>query len=303
MVKLTHIVNPYETKNPEALKIQELTLRSMSEAQKFTQNAEVKLYAAVHKNETYAELPDNFKQTLPIERSVLDIATFEKKIPFPLIEDILKLIWNIDCEYVIYTNMDIILQPYFYDFVSNELDKGYEALLINRRRVSLKHLKNSELPEILADPGKYHPGYDCFVIKKTYLQQFLLKDICVGIPFIGVCLAHNIFSFVKPYKIISHHHLTAHVGLQVMGGILKPYYKHNYAAFQKIRSQLKPHLKRENLPFSELPFYKRILSWGLNPSTPILLNMEIEGKGLFNKLYFFWNELRFKILERVSSSN
>lgn len=301
-LKLAHIINPYTSPDIEGKKVQDLTLNSMVNAAAFSKNAVVKLYAAIHKNDTL-DLDEAFIRTTSIDRTVNDIATFSKKIPLSLIEDIIDKAKNIECDYLIYTNMDIVLQPFFYDYVASELEKGYEALLINRRRVSLKYLNKAALPEILADPGKYHPGYDCFVIKKEYLQKFILKDICVGIPFIGVSMAHNIFSFVHPYKIIDHHNLTAHVGLQVMGGRNKQYFQHNYSAFKKIKTQLKPYLKKEFLPYSELPLWRKVVVWGLNPSLPIAMNMEIEVKGFFNKLYFIWNELRFKILEKVSSSN
>jgi hypothetical protein len=301
MIRLAHIVNPYDSKSDSDRQIQDFTLQSMQQAKSATKNAEVSLHAAILKGEN-PKVDETFQKS-SLEHSVLDIAQFQKKIPFTLIGEIIDHSKKLEADYIIYTNMDIILQPYFYDFVAREIEKGHDALIVNRRRVSLSHLENSDLPQIHADTGKSHPGYDCFVVKKELLGKFILKDICVGIPFIGVSLLHNIFAFATNYKIISHHHLTSHIGLQVMGGIPQEYYKHNYAAFQKIRSQLKPYIKRENLPFSELPFYKRVIAWGLNPSTPILLNLEIEGKGFFEKTYFYWNELRFKILDKVSSSN
>lgn len=301
MIKLAHIVNPYNSKSEEDKLIQDFTLKSMVLAKNAAKKAEVKLNAAILKGEN--PLVEADFQKLELNSSVLDVGQFQTKIPYALIQEIIELAKKLDGDYIVYTNMDIILQPYFYDYIVKEIENGHDTIIVNRRRVSLSHLKNSDLPQILADPGKSHPGYDCFVIKRDLLENFLLDDICVGIPFIGVSLLHNTFAFAKNYKIITNHHLTAHIGLQVMGGRSKEYYKHNFTAFQKIRSQLKKHIKRENLPFSELPFYKRVIAWGLNPSTPILLNLEIEGKGFFDKLYFYWNELRFKILDKVSSSN
>ena len=58
------------------------------------------------------------------------------------------------------------------------------------------------------------------------------------------------------------------------------------------------YLTPEKLPYSELPFFKKIIKWGLNPSTFILTDLDIEIKGWFNKCKFLLNELRFKWLNR-----
>ena len=71
--------------------------------------------APEHFKEDDAMVPDYFKKTAFLERSVADMAKFEKQKKLPLISDILANLFNAtDADYLIYTNNDIILQPFFY---------------------------------------------------------------------------------------------------------------------------------------------------------------------------------------------
>ena len=74
----------------------------------------------------------------------------------------------------------------------------------------------------------------------------------------------------------------------------KQYLGHNKSEFNKLMKEFKNHLTPDKLPYSQLPFYKRVIKWSLNPSTFILTDMEIEIKGRFNKFKFLLNEIRFR---------
>ena len=90
----------------------------------------------------------------------------------PLIQDILDAAKeNISCDYLIYTNCDIILTPHFYESVAYYLSQGHDALVINRQRVSVSLDQVQDLPAIFAEKGMIHPGFDCFVFSPHLLES------------------------------------------------------------------------------------------------------------------------------------
>merc|ERR1712241_477842 len=116
---------------------------------------------------------------------------------------------KLNYDYVVYTNADIILHEDFYNIVSEQIAKGYDAFTINRQSVfdtkmnlrekvpvskrnqrkKVQGTKNSkplnsytasDLDEIFALPAEDHPGHDCFVVKKDVFEQMDLGDIYIS---------------------------------------------------------------------------------------------------------------------------
>lgn len=298
MKKFAHIINPYLVKEgTDAHNSQAITFESMRLAQIFSGSmVKVDLFTTQYP-EDHPVIPPYFTKLPDLKRCVLDIKPLNPKKKLPLIKDILdQLYQSTDAEYLIYTNVDIVLMPQFYSVVNRYIDQGHDALIINRRRVPMKYNKTGDLPMIFSDLGRPHPGFDTFVFHRDIYPKFIMGDICVGINFIGVTLAHNIFCFSRNYKLIDDKHLTIHIGLEVMPNRESEYLLHNRNEFNQLMKTFRTHLTQDKLPYSELPLYKKIIKWGLNPSTFILTDISIEIKGWFNKLKFLLNEIRFKWL-------
>lgn len=245
-------------------------------------------------------VPDGFEILENLQRSIIDVNTNLKGRKLPLIADILKVLGqNSSADYFIYTNADIGLMPFFYEYVVQKILEGHDALVINRRRVNSGYTKVEQLPEIYADLGASHPGFDCFVFKRELLQKFILGDICVGISFIGVALAHNIFSFAEKPLFVADQHLTFHIGVVVLVPRTNDFYKHNRDEFfDKVQPALKPHFKLNKFPYAALPFPKRALKWILNPSLFARSYVELEGKSFLQKCKTRLDELRWRILQK-----
>jgi len=298
--KIAHIINPYiADKGTEAFDIQAMTFESMRIAQDFAKtDVKVELVTAQFP-EDHSIIPDYFTQLPDLEQSILDVKKFDLKKKLPLIKDILDLLYkSTDAEYLVYTNVDIVLMPQFYSAVNRYLDLNHDALIINRRRVPKKYNSIEDISLLFSDLGRPHPGFDTFVFHRDIYSKFMMGNICVGINFIGVTLAHNIFCFSKNYKLILNDHLTTHIGLEVMPSREGQYLDHNKSEFNKLMKEFRNHLTPDKLPYSQLPFYKKIFKWGLNPSTFILTDLDIEIKGWFKKFKFLLNELRFKWLSK-----
>ena len=278
--------------------IQAITTESLRVAQRAADaSTKVTIHAVQFENEETV-VPE-FNTFKSLKRSVLDIAKFTQSHPYPLISDIVDIVDSIEADYVVYSNMDIILMPQFYNAVSVLLRQGFDSLIINRRRISGQFNKVSELPLIYSEIGYSHPGFDCFVFKKKLLDQFVLENVCVGVPFIGVTLAHNIFAFSNNYKLIDEQHLTTHIGLEVMPIRNKEYHDFNRREFHKVQRQLKPFLSANKLPYNQLPLYRKIIKWGLNPSVFIAFNLRLETVGFWQKMKMLYQEVRFRLLGKL----
>jgi len=300
MVKIAHIINPAKVSESSDLHFaQPVTFETMRVAKQFAQaTADVQLFTTQYA-EDRAIIPPFYQQLPDLARSVLDIRSFKNKRKFPLIKDILQALYDAtDADYLIYTNSDIALMPQFYAAVQKFIAMGYDAYIINRRRVSKKYKSVDDIPKMWSDVGASHPGFDCFVLHRSLFPKFILENVCVGVPFVEAALAYNIFAFSKNYKLFTDQHLTIHIGMEVMPERDTEYHQYNQAEFNKIYAQLRPHLSSEKLPYSELPFYQKAIKWGLNPAVFILPHLEIEAEGRWEKLKFSLNEIRWRWLAR-----
>lgn len=300
MIRLAHIVNPYKApEGSDAAIEQPIVYESMRRAKKEANGTvEVQLLATCYE-EDQDVIPQGFESLHDLTQSILDKGSFTKQRKLPLIKEILtRLYEGTDAEYLVYTNADIILMPYFYKTVASYLEQGHDALIINRRRIPKSYNSPEQLDQIYAETGMSHPGFDCFVFHRSLFPKFVLEDICIGVPFIGVTLAHNIFAHARNYLLLDDVHLTKHLGMEVMPQHEPDYYRYNRGQFEKVYTQLKPLLKDQNYPYYDQPWPIKVLKRALNPSVFIGTSVDLEVKGFGNKMRYYLNNIRFQLLNR-----
>ena len=225
-------------------------------------------------------VPNEFHATVNLSRDVTDLQTFSRKMNLPILKDILDRLYNeSDAEYLIFTNVDIGLQPHFYEQVLEIISSGHDAFIINRRRIPAKFHSVDQLVEMFNEKGLKHPGFDCFVFHRDLYPKFALSDVCIGVPFIGITLAQNLFCFAQNPKVFTDEHLTFHIGLELFKKRApKEYLAYNRAQFWKSMKAIWPHLDTRKWPKGNwwLPF--RMIYWGLHPSLPIRLALMLEKR-------------------------
>lgn len=299
MLKIAHIINPVNAPlGSELQRMQPITFESIKRAKLFAEKKVAVALLAVGYEEDDAATPEFFIKLPRLERSVLDFGTFEKKKKLPLIADILQSLYNnTDSEWLVYTNADICLMPQFYEAIAAIIAEGHDAILINRRRISKAYNAPEQLPAMYSEIGGPHPGYDCFVFHRSLLQKFVLNNICIGVPFIEVTLLHNFIAFATNLKHADNLHLTFHIGMEVMPPVNKELYRYNRGIYEtKILPVLKPKLNISKFPYADLPFYRRIIKWGLNPCFSTAMVLELEGKSLPHKIKILLDEIRWRIV-------
>ncbi|CAN5261521.1 hypothetical protein BH09BAC1_BH09BAC1_11270 [soil metagenome] len=300
MLHFAHIVNPVKAVvDTELYRVQPIVFRSMEVAQAQATDLRIELLAVCYP-EDVAIVPSYLNLLPPLTRSILDVKLQENTKKLPYIKEILDALYkNSQAEYLIYTNADIILQPYFYQAVASYIQDGHDALIINRRRISPIYDTPSQLPQIWAEVGSPHPGFDCFVFHRTLYPKFVLGDILIGTPFIEATLAHNIFAHSQNYLLLNNHHLTAHLGMEVMPQRSKElYWLNRNAFFKNILPALKPYLSDSKLPYANDTWLGKQVRRILNPAIFTALSIELEGKSYLERLKWYTNELRWKFISK-----
>lgn len=280
-VHFAHIVNPYSIRQGEADPVQRLTLTMLLRAATTTRH-HVDLLTAQFRKDKHV-VPEGFRQTHDLDRSLRDVSGISSAPELPLLSDILeRAAEHSEAEYIIYSNMDIVPVPHFYDGVAALLNKHKcSALIINRRRVDASLMSNPDL--LIAESGLPHPGYDCFVFRKDLLPQLTLGNICVGAPGVGFMFAHNLFLFASKCVVTANKHLTLHAGYEIVqkwkGPAVENYQRQEIRKFLATSGK---YFSIDKFPGYNFPFFRRHFRWLMNPLFHYPLMFRLDMKKLFD---------------------
>jgi hypothetical protein len=235
-------VNPVNVGESSGLSVaQAVTFQTMRTARDFAAGQVSAELVATFYPEDAPAAPDGFAHTPHLEASVLDHGTFAHQRKLPLIKDILDQLYEAsEAKYLIYTNVDISLQPHFYLAVERFITQGYDALVINRRTIPDFYTSLDQLPLMYAELGKSHRGWDCFVFRREAYPHYRLGNVCVGAPRIGLALIANLISHAKNFKEFKDQHLTFHIGddRRWSRGRYSDYANHNTQEVLRLLQQL-----------------------------------------------------------------
>lgn len=238
MRSISHIVNlGVFPESSDLHSAQPVTVETMKRARDYAAPfVKVTLLSAQYEEDRTA-VPAGFVATPDLERSVLDVGHFKVRRKLPLMQDILdRARQATDSDYIIYTNIDIGLQPNFYLSVNSLIDQGYDAFVVNRRTISKAHTGVKDLPLMFAEVGRPHMGYDCFIFRRDACEKFNLGLACVGASYVGKVMLINQVVNSRKFEIFLDLHLTFHVGNDQVwrSPALEDYARHNRTEFEKI---------------------------------------------------------------------
>jgi len=279
-ITLAHIINPYKApEGSENAIAQPISLLSIQNAVKHKSDKySIELYAAIIKGDEDL-VPEGFK-ILYLNRTLTEVANFKAARPLPLIGDIIQLLLNNStADYFVYTNIDIGLQPYFYEKVSAEIESGYDSLVINRRGIPDQFNSVVQMDEIYKQAGKDHPGYDCFVFKRSIAEKFIFKNICLGIPRFERTFVLNLICFSQKTHFLEKEILTFHIGetiYKTWGD--QQHLQHNQSEYLKIRKELFGSLLITKFPYWTDNVFLRYWKWIWNPNFSFPDNFLLEWR-------------------------
>ena len=234
--KIAHIINVVEDRkgNPSYLNTaQPITIKSMVKAyieaggrmpNTVQENmGKIELYSIQLAHEKQREMPVEFNVLPPLQKNINHYHDFSKpQKPLPRIYDILKALYqNSDAEYFIYTNVDIGVNPHFYNSIRKLIDQGYDAACINRRNIH-KIWKgtncSAESMEVLYEAvGKMHGGKDCFLFRRDIFPKFNFSNMVIGYPPIGSYFLEELQRHSKNFiwlKKGKDNFMTFHIGYE-----------------------------------------------------------------------------------------
>lgn len=232
MTNIAHVINPVAAAETSDLRVaQPITFETLRRARETAAGAVMVRQYVVKLHDETPPLPNDFSRLPDIPRTVCDLHTFTHRRSLPLIRDILDRLYHAatDAEYLVYTNVDIALQPHFYLAVNDLLAQGHDALIINRRTIDKRFSQIAELPQMYAAEGAPHPGYDCFVFRRDVYPQYQLGNICLGMYGVGAALGLNLVWHATRFKEFTDLHLTFHIGDDKLwkSSEFQDYWQHN----------------------------------------------------------------------------
>lgn len=218
-LSFAHIINPFAAKpGTEHDRAQRVTFESMRRALDYVhQHPDVAAEVLAVTFPADAPVIPSFLKAVPkLSRSVLDFAGFKQPRQFPLLADILNLGYeHSTADFLIFTNVDIAVQPHFYHAVRDLFAAAPApfACAINRRSLPDSFHGPEEIEAMYAHHGETHPGFDCFVFPRAFVPKLRLGHVCVGSTHLDYLLLANLDLLADfRFQILRDLHLTFHLG-------------------------------------------------------------------------------------------
>lgn len=212
--KFAHLINPVNFPATSSLYFaQQVTLRSIEAAALYLDDQIPVEFITSQYAEDRHVIPDLFSPSPDLTRSILDIAVFSNPRKLPILGDLLDRAYSYsDAEYIIYTNIDIAIQPHFYKSLTCLIDDTCPAATITRRTISRSYRHIQDLPRMYAEVGRPHRGWDTFVFPRSWIPQLELGTTCLGAPLVGLVLFANLTCIDRMFCELTNLHLTFHLG-------------------------------------------------------------------------------------------
>lgn len=275
-MKIYHVINPYRVSvDSEDFLVQSRTMESIKFARDFAESVvDVEVVAKIAPDDV-PELQDKLMdEGFSVAELTESSADLPKKFKVPRELPLLRDLVDLTClnepvkkgEYIVFTNMDICLKPYFYTELARLVSQGFETFVINRRTVE-KGLLYANPSEVMFSDGEKHIGHDCFVVPRENLEKFYLKDHVLGIGFVFRPFLLNCVLLSKTFHEFDDVYLTYHFGDDMLWKNEKynDYLEHNkdqliqvYNRFLPEISALTPEKRRWVEKFFSLSFLPKL---------------------------------------------
>ena len=234
-VSFTHVINPFRAKpGSEHARASDVTWRTLDAAiaQARINQIEVDLCAAILPGDEEAVVARSAR-TVRLTRTVQDVASLAPVRHFPLIADILSSGAAASTHsHLIYSNMDIAVQPQFYVALAEILRHRVPAgasLAVSRINIDAA-LWDRELHEMYAADGDQGVGYDCFVIPREVVGRLDLGHCCIGAAHFDYLLFIELDVLSDGgVRLFDNERLTFHLGNDIAWSAMLDYVEHNLA--------------------------------------------------------------------------
>lgn len=233
-VSFTHIINPFRceptSEHGIASRITNATLARAWEHAR-AQGIQVEIQAVIAHGDEASILPPA-QLAGYLTRTVQDIRPLKPSRPLPLIADILQIgTASASGSHVIFTNMDISVQPDFYVRLAELISERFEPatpFIVYRRNLPAHFTDPAQIEEMFDHPGELATGYDCFVFPREYAGDLELGHSCIGASYFDYLLfmALDAASGFRMQR-VRDPALTFHIGNELAWSGQFDYIEHN----------------------------------------------------------------------------
>lgn len=244
MPAIAHLINPVQAGPESDLRLaQPITFETMRRARDRVVAADLPVTLLTAQfPEDRGMVPPGFTATPDLTRSSADLGVFRVRRKLPFFADLIqRLFEGSPAEILIYTNVDIALQPHFYQEVARLWEDGARALVINRRTVMATREQARDLDWLLAQPGEPHRGYDCFVFDRRLLSGFDFHRLLIGAAGFGRTVVAVLSSLDPGFRLVTDARLTFHLNDEMIwrNDALLDYWAFNLAEGRRILDNLR----------------------------------------------------------------
>ena len=216
-MKIVHLVNvvgdPPTTSDLHLA--QQVTLESLRRARDFASAAgiTVKVCAAVFE-EDVASVPEWMEVAEFLKLSSLDHSEFPARRKLPRLSEIWGRLIDIstDADIVVYSNIDIAVQPNFYEKARDWIGTGHDAVSVTRRTIPQTFTLLSQIDAMYAEVGEPHPGDDCFIVSRGVAEKLNIAPVYVGVSWFDKVLLLNLADQAGSFVKLRDERLTFHIG-------------------------------------------------------------------------------------------
>lgn len=310
-MRIRHIINYFKTQSGTDIHIaMPIAISSLLTAKSYHKKHKIEHLVACYSDDLEHVDTSAFIKTRPLDRTACGVfktrTVSGKKLP--IFRDILdRLAYDSDDEDIlIFTNADIIVQPFFYSLIAEKC-KSYDCFSITRRCIPANYTSVDDLPQIYSEVGKKHPGHDCFVFNKKVYDEIDPGETCIGAGHMELPFLIGLASHAKNFEIFDNLHATIHIGDERSWASYGDMNEHNLRETNRVyglyKDKLKiPHLNamiRHRLAELRIPVEdKRVVyqpKSKLEGHTIVLPYFSEQELGRFHDLADYINNCTFKI--------
>jgi len=219
-MRISHIVNVYDTEDPDAILAQHVTLNSLLRARANVKHPiDIKILACKHVSDPFV-IPSGVEFTEGLTRYAHDAHKdlSDAKL-LPVLRDILSRgVSAHDADFYIYSNSDIGAYPSLYNKLFNLIEEGYDGICVNRttipKSIGDRPVTTENYSELLyKSPLIPHGGADFFMFS-NYGRYCLHKlgSIFIGYPPIGAVMLSWLHEISQHFIWLKEVKNTFHLG-------------------------------------------------------------------------------------------
>ena len=185
----THIVPGLDAGAPAVLKADfKLALEALDTGLSCATSENIKVSTVVAEFASGgAEIAHPFVSARVLRSDATEISDLLPRLPF--LRDVCAI--RADTDYVIYSQADIVISPFFYPALTRIISRGQRTFSVNRRTIQMENTPGLKPVDLYSNTGSSHSGTDLVVMPSEIWNNIVACEVVVGLIGLGRTLLLN----------------------------------------------------------------------------------------------------------------